>query len=170
LELQSDHLSKYASVSTTNQLLPVSRPRVRISSCSTRREQMTLDNQRPGRLLGRALATLGSACLARKRPIFSIFLSPRGNPIAVSGGKGDRAIAAWWSCFVNGTYLAENRPGGRLTGIWRIYSISKEPDERIRGVGVLIGSALGIPWRQPVGNVSNFFGTRAVRRPRIGVW
>jgi hypothetical protein len=56
LELQSDELSKYASVSTTNQLLPVSRPRARISSCCTRREQMTLDNQRPARLLGRALA------------------------------------------------------------------------------------------------------------------
>ena len=49
------------------------------------------------------IRTLGSACLARKRPIFSIFLSPRGNPIAVSGSKRDRAIAAWRSCLATGS-------------------------------------------------------------------
>jgi hypothetical protein len=33
---------------------------------------------------GKWIRTLGSACLARKRPIFAIFLSPRRNPIEVS--------------------------------------------------------------------------------------
>src|ERR1700680_2719870 len=63
------------------------------------------------------IRTLGSACLARKRPIFAIFLSPRRNPIEVSPVPGLilKKVERWLSVFVQRDDLAvDNRLIGQL--------------------------------------------------------
>src|ERR1700680_925043 len=63
------------------------------------------------------IRTLGSACLARKRPIFAIFLSPRRNPIEVSPVPVLilKKVERWLSVFVQRDDLAvDNRLIGQL--------------------------------------------------------